>query len=269
MQNKNGENSFSSELAAKTATNKSRQGIQVIARASSILRSLENEPDGLSLSQIANKVDLPRSTVQRIVNALEEEHLLIAASLNARVKLGPTILRLAANTNFDFANTVRPHMEELSKRIEETVDLSMYRGDHMVFVDQIRGNHRLSAISEVGEELPLHSAANGKAALSMMEDKQIVALVEQNLIKETSNTVGTIEQLMAQIAVIRDTKVAVDNEEHEEGICAVATAFCDPLGRIFTASIPVPSVRFHRMQDSLTQALLDFRSNLIESIQAP
>ena len=59
---------------AKSA-DKPGPGIQVIARAARILRELENEHDGLSLGQIAKRVGLPRSTVQRIVGALTEEHL--------------------------------------------------------------------------------------------------------------------------------------------------------------------------------------------------
>src|SRR5205807_1695051 len=51
-------------------------GVQVIARAASVLRALENRPEGLSLGQIAKEVGLARSTVQRIVAALQAEHFL-------------------------------------------------------------------------------------------------------------------------------------------------------------------------------------------------
>ena len=63
--------------------------VQVIARAAAILRALENEAAGLSLGQIAQRVNLARSTVQRIVAALEAEKLVIAASPTGRVRLGP------------------------------------------------------------------------------------------------------------------------------------------------------------------------------------
>ena len=69
--------------------------VQVIARAATILRALEEENTGLSLGQIAQRVNLARSTVQRIVAALESEKLVIAATPNGRVRLGPTILRHA------------------------------------------------------------------------------------------------------------------------------------------------------------------------------
>jgi len=244
---------------------RSRQGVQVIARAADILRTLENEHNGLSLTQISQRVGLPRSTVQRIVNALTDEQFLIAASKNARVKLGPAILRLAANTSFDFANTVRPYLEKLSQKTNETVDLSMQRGDSMIFVDQIVVSHRLSVISEIGESLPMFSAANGKAALSLISDQEISDLVADSFVKETANTVDSISELIKQIGQFRDSMIAIDNQEHAEGICAIATAFTDPLGRIFAASIPVPAIRFYRLQDSLYEALEEFRADLAEA----
>src|ERR1700752_815086 len=101
-----------------------RSQIQVIARASAILRSLENQAAGLSLGQIAQRVNLARSTVQRIVAALETEKLVIAATPNGRVRLGPAMLSPAASVRSDFVTLARPLLERLSEELHETVDLS-------------------------------------------------------------------------------------------------------------------------------------------------
>ena len=69
-------------------------GIQVIARAATVLRSLEGQADGLSLTQIAQLVGLARSTVARIVNALRKEQFVMAASPTSGVRLGPALTRL-------------------------------------------------------------------------------------------------------------------------------------------------------------------------------
>ena len=243
-----------------------RQGIQVIARAAAILRTLENESDGLSLGNIAKRVDLPRSTVQRIVSALAAEQLLIAATPNARVMLGPAIVRMAENTHFEFADFVRPHLEELSKQTGETVDLSIQRGDKMVFVDQIKSNHRLSAVSAVGESFPTFSSANGKAALSLLSNDEIAALLKGGLFEETSHTITRMSELLAEIDQVRKDNFAIDNEEHTEGICAIGTAFHDPFGRIVAVSVPVPTTRFNRSKETITKALLDFRESVIVAI---
>ena len=59
-------------------------GVQVIARAASVLRALEGKPDGLSLAQIAREVGLARSTVQRIVAALAAEDFVSRSATRSR-----------------------------------------------------------------------------------------------------------------------------------------------------------------------------------------
>ena len=151
--------------------------VQVIARAATILRALEEENSGLSLGQIAQRVNLARSTVQRIVAALETEKLVIAATPNGRVRLGPTILRLAASVRSDFVAMARPFLERLSEELHETVDLSTVKKDHLVFIDQVIGSQRLRAVSAVGDTFPLYCTANGKAYLAQLTDKAIEALI--------------------------------------------------------------------------------------------
>jgi DNA-binding IclR family transcriptional regulator len=134
---KQGEASVASERrrGEDRAQDKSQEKsqVQVIARAAAILRALEEQPAGLSLGQIAQRVELARSTVQRIVAALAAEKLLIAASPTGRVRLGPTILRLAASARTDFVATARPFLVRLSDELSETVDLAAIKRDHLIF----------------------------------------------------------------------------------------------------------------------------------------
>ena len=156
-------------VMSRLVTNDKSQ-VQVIARAATILRALEEENAGLSLGQIAQRVNLARSTVQRIVAALETEKLVIAATPNGRVRLGPTILRLAASVRSDFMTLTRTFLERLSEELHETVDLSTVKKDHLVFIDQVIGSQRLRAVSAVGDTFPLYCTANGKAYLAQLAD---------------------------------------------------------------------------------------------------
>ncbi|HTB88351.1 MAG TPA: helix-turn-helix domain-containing protein, partial [Steroidobacteraceae bacterium] len=151
----------------------SGQSIQVIARAASVLRALEGEQSGLSLAQIAQRVNLARSTVQRIVDALREEHFVIAATPTSGVRLGPALIRLAASASVEFDLITRPLMVDLSQKLGETVDLSVLKGFSAIFTDQVQGAHRLRAVSAVGESFPLHCTANGKALLSVMPENHL------------------------------------------------------------------------------------------------
>jgi DNA-binding IclR family transcriptional regulator len=85
-------------MAERRAGKNEVGGVQVIARAADILRALQRNPHGLSLSQLAREVDLARSTVHRIVSALEAEQLIATASPNGRVRLGLGLAGGAAAT---------------------------------------------------------------------------------------------------------------------------------------------------------------------------
>ena len=242
--------------------------IQVIARAANVLRALEEHPQGLSLAQIAERVDLARSTVQRIVDALRAEQLVIAATPTSGVRLGPALVRLAAAASVDFDQITRPVMANLSHQIGETVDLSLQKGSAAVFTDQLQGAHRLRAVSAVGETFPLHCTANGKALLSILRPAEFDDFLQQPLTRLTPNTIIQPQQLRREIETCRRKGVAFDLEEHTEGICAVGTAFLDPLGRRLALSVPVPTTRFSRMRSDLVKHLLDARARIVEAFQS-
>lgn len=229
--------------------------VQVIARAATILRALEDENGGLSLGQIAQRVNLARSTVQRIVAALECEKLVIAATPNGRVRLGPAILRLAASVRSDFIALARPFLERLSDELRETVDLSTVKKDHLVFIDQVIGPHRLRTVSAVGETFPLHCTANGKAYLAQLSDAAIEKLIGRAYEALTPKTLVTMDTLLKDLALVRRTGVAFDREEHTLGICAAGVSLRDPLGNAVAISVPVPSQRFKNLEATIAERL--------------
>lgn len=242
------------------------QSIQVIARAADVLRALEGEKAGLSLAQIAERVNLARSTVQRIVDALRTEQFVIAATPTSGVRLGPALIRLAASASVDFDLITRPHMAKLSQKLDETVDLSVLKGFSAIFTDQIQGAHRLRAVSAVGDSFPLHCTANGKALLSVMPKQELERFLREPLARLTPSTITKVADLRDAIDACRRTGIAFDAEEHTEGICAVGTAFLDPLGRCIALSIPVPTTRFKRLKSTLVKELLNARALIVETL---
>jgi DNA-binding IclR family transcriptional regulator len=230
--------------------------VQVIARAAAILRALEDEGDGLSLGQIAQRVSLARSTVQRIVAALEAEKFVIAASPTGRVRLGPTILRLAGSARTDFVAVARPFLSQLSNELKETVDLSVIKKDHLVFIDQVIGSQRLRAVSAVGETFPLHCTANGKAYLAGLDDAAVARLIGTTYEQRTPHTITRLDELLRDLKTVRKTGVAIDREEHTQGICAAGIVTRDPLGNVVAVSVPVPAQRFASHQRQIVAKLL-------------
>ncbi|WP_374594567.1 IclR family transcriptional regulator [Aquabacterium sp.] len=234
-----------------------RQGIQVIARAAAMLRALAHHPEGLSLGELAREVTLPRSTVQRIVDALDKEGLVLAASSVSGVRLGPALLSLAAATRFHMAELARETLENLSKATRETVDLSVLDQDKVVFIDQVAGSQRLSAVSAVGVSFPLHCSANGKALLAAMSDDELRKVRKRLVLaRQTDQTITDWARLEEEIQAVRRDGFACDREENSEGICAVSTLIRSATAELAAISIPVPAQRFRHAEAELIAMLL-------------
>lgn len=231
-------------------------GVQVIARAASILRVLKRHPQGLSLSQIAKEVRLPRSTVHRIVGALEAERFVTSASPDGRIRLGPGLVPLAGLVNGDLRRGLRPYLESLHHEVNETIDLAVLDEDQLLFIDQIAAPHRLQAVSGIGVTFPLHCTANGKALLAELPREEVERLIPEQLPALTPNTITTRARLLEELERVKVERVAFDREEHTIGICAVGVAVHDPMGRSAAITIPVPSIRFYGNEERLAAALL-------------
>jgi DNA-binding IclR family transcriptional regulator len=213
-------------------------------------------------------VNLARSTVQRIVAALEAEKFVIAASPNGRVRLGPTILRLAASVRTDFVVMARPFIVKLSNELRETVDLAAIKRDHLVFIDQVIGSQRLRTVSAVGETFPLYCTANGKAYLAQLEDEAIERLIGREYEPRTPKTLTRIGPLLDELQSVRKTGVAFDREEHSLGICAAGVVLRDLLGNYIAISVPVPTQRFQEHQGFIADRLLATKRALEDHLTA-
>jgi DNA-binding IclR family transcriptional regulator len=244
-----------------------RNSIQVIARAAEILRLLPEHGDGLTLGEIAKHTKLARSTVQRIVKALSDEQFLIPASQRGGVKLGPGLVPLAAAAQVDIAELVRPLMQDMSRTVNETVDLSILSGSEVLYIAQVTGNNRLAALSGVGETHPVYSTASGKALLACLPIDKQRQLVTATLAKDTNHTLASVEDVIDQVRSGLQDGIFVDREEHTDGICAIGTCFLDAVGRAHALSCPVPQSRFENMIPKLRSNLLACRDRIVGAVK--
>jgi len=243
-------------------------GVQVLARASAVLRSLHGHPQGLSLSEISRAVGLPRSTVHRLTAALAREGLLEAAGPAGRLRLGPEITRLAQGGRPELREELRPFLAALAATVSETVDLAVLEGERMRFIDQIPAPHRLRAVSAVGAVFPLHCTANGKAALALIGPERAHALLPARLPRHTRATIGRRSELLGELEHVAATGVAFDREEHTEGISAAAVAFLDRAGRPVALSVPMPTQRFRGRERELARELLGVQALIRAALAA-
>jgi DNA-binding IclR family transcriptional regulator len=229
-------------------------GIQVIARAAAILAAIADRREGIGLSELAREVELPRSTTHRIVAALEAEEM-VSSGPRGRMRIGPALIRLGAAERLDLRAEARPHIEALSERLEETVDLAVLEGDEVLFLDQVSSPQRLRAVSAVGSLFPAYCTANGKALLAALPADAVGELLPARLPARTQKTITSRAKLEAELKKIRRRGYAVDREEHTVGICAIGAIVTDSFGVEMAITVPLPAQRFAGREEEIAAAL--------------
>jgi DNA-binding IclR family transcriptional regulator len=237
-------------------------GVQVIARVGQLFRALEAQPLGLTLTELANRLELPRSTVHRLVGALATEGLVANSVATGQVRIGPELIRIASAARLDLRQQVEPLMRTIFDAVGETVDCSVLEAGQLRVVEVIPTQHQLRVVAEVGAVFPLHCSSKGKAVLALLPDEEIEALVPRTLHRFTPQTITTRSRLLREIADVRKRGIALDIEEHTPGVCAAAIGARDAYGSVFTISVPVPTQRFQSERDAVIETLQAARAEL-------
>lgn len=220
--------------------------MQLISRAAAVLRAVEGQPAGLSLGRIAQATGLPRPTVQRIVDALRYEDLLVDDPVHGGVRLGAAVSRMAQSVRTDLAAFARPSLEDLARTVRETVGLSVLRDGRAVLLALVNAPDRdIALTSRVGAAWPLHCTADGKALLSTLPEAARREMLVPPLKRYTARTCTEIPDLLAELQDVARRAIAVDVEGTTEGISAIATGIADAAGGRYaisagdgTASLP-------------------------------
>lgn len=250
-----------------TTSEPERGAIQVISRAAAILRCLENEPAGLSLGAIAKRIDLPRSTVQRLVDALALEQLLEVHGAGG-VRLGPALIRLASRSHGDITQRVRPFLEELSKHTGETAVLVHANRAELMVLHSVISSQELRVAPTPGNFLAIHATSGGKMLLSGMTDSVVTQLLGPELKVLTHKTLSTMPALLDELQQIREDGFSYDREEHMLGVHAMAIGIETPQGR-YAISLVGPAWRMEANDEGLRRALTDCRNALADALRSP
>lgn len=252
--------------AATQSKKGQRNEMRTIARAASVLRALADSPVKLSLGQLAKATNLPRSSIQRIVGALEAEGFVNTQSGQSGVRLGRELVRLGSAVSANLRTLFRPYLQELHQRTKDTVDLTLLMDGTPVVVDQISSTAALRVVSFVGRPLPLHATASGKCHLMNMPRDEALASLQQPLPAFTGQTVTSTDQLEKTINKIASGEFGYDREEYEEGICAIALPIHTFGASNYAIALSMPAKRFTERLPLLRDALRTVQHGIEKSL---
>jgi IclR family KDG regulon transcriptional repressor len=211
--------------------------VQSLDRAFDILELLSREQHGLNLTDIGNRLDLHKSTVYRLLQALKERGY-IEKSARGSYRLGMEFIELSSLylNNLELKTEAQPVLRELSSLSGNTAFLATLQESEVVYIDKMETFNSLRKYSIIGQRAPLYCTALGKSMLTGKSEEQIRRMYQGVELKVfTDNTITNLDDLAEEIATTRRRGWSVDDEEYEEGLRCIGAPIRDYRAEVIAA----------------------------------
>jgi DNA-binding IclR family transcriptional regulator len=193
-----------------------------------ILQQLASADDGMTIAQLAKAAGFNRATTYRLTEALEQsgwvQRAFSSQPDSRRMLLGPQALGLAVlvSSKYDPEARFQPQIDELARRVGETVHVGALDHTAVVHVARSAPAHGLHLAAPLGSREHAHLTALGKAMLATLSREEILRRYPQEkLPTETHKSIATRTELLAELEEIAARGYAIDDEESRVGVMCV------------------------------------------------
>ena len=214
-----------------------------LERGLSILSAFSGNRPVLGIADLARAVGLTKSTTHRYVATLVNLEYVQQDPDTKKYYLGPRVVDLgfAAIDSMELTRVAAPLLQALADETGYTVSMALCEGPDIVYVDRRRSARRRTPLAmdlnlNIGSRLPAYCTALGKAMLAFKDAATLREILDRtDMARRGPNTVTNREQLIAALAKVRATGVAVNNEELAPGLRSVAAPVHDRTGAVVAA----------------------------------
>jgi IclR family transcriptional regulator, pca regulon regulatory protein len=201
----------------------SRYNVEALARGLDILGLFSPQNTSLSLMEVASLLELNKSTVFRLVSTLESMGYLERDPQTRRYRPSLKILHLGYTVinSLEVRQVARPHLESLSREVEETVSLCVLDGNHVIYVDRVRNKSIVGVLLKIGSRIPAHSATVGKVLLADLTPGELDTFLNSaELTPCTTRSISEREALLAELSKVKKNGYAICDGELAVGLRA-------------------------------------------------
>jgi DNA-binding IclR family transcriptional regulator len=199
-------------------------GTQSVLRAVALLKTFSDSQPELSLTDLVSALDLNKTTVYRLLTALESEGMVARDPGTDAYRLGPEIIALGgrAMRSNPLRIVSRPMLERLSKLTGETATLEVLAGKNVLILDEVAGQYLLGTAPSIGTHWPAHATSTGKVLMAHLPEAQQQEGLEALLDPSTARALATLRALKEELSLVQLQGYAVAVEELEAGYVAIA-----------------------------------------------
>ena len=229
---------------------KSTDGTAALEKALDVLEAIGSAAQGLNQLQLAEQVQLPRTTLYRILGSLVERGMVRRDPLRKVYRLGFRYLELVRNAYLkpDLVAAASVELRALRDLTGETSYLAVLDGNQVMSLERCDGAHTTRSAAALGRSKPVYCTGQGKAILSAMKESEREQILKGlPLLELTPKTLTDRRQLQIELQVTGARGYAIDDEEIVLGVRCVAAPIIDDNGVVQGAlSVAGPAYRLPR-----------------------
>lgn len=218
--------------------------VRAVERVCAILNLLQESIDGVSLIEIAQATELPKSSAFRYLWTLEGHRYVERDPDSGMYRLGLGFVGMQSRHLEVLRQRARPLLEQLRDETGETVNLGVLDGDSTIYLDIVESRRSVRLAAKRGDRDPIHSTALGKAIAAHLPEPRVKEiLTATGMPARTVNTITSVDDYLSDLATVRRVGHAIDNGENEiDGRCVAVPI---PATRLPAAlSLSAPAARF-------------------------
>ncbi|GAA0476351.1 transcriptional regulator [Paractinoplanes deccanensis] len=222
--------------------------VPAVIRALDILELFLDRPQ-LSAREVAERLDLPRTTVHELlVTLVARSYLISVPGQPVQYRLGMPLFQLGAAFagRLDLVREAQSVARDVAAACDEAVHVAVLDGADVVYLVKVDSTHPVRMVSGVGLRLPAHCTAVGKALLASLDPERLDAVLPKGVLPGmTPNSITDPEALRAHLDEVRAEGVAVDIGESDTAMRCVAAAIRGHSGTAIAAmSVSAPIIRW-------------------------
>jgi DNA-binding IclR family transcriptional regulator len=211
---------------------------KTITKALKILNCFTGGNEYKSLSQIAEEVEIEKSTICRFLKTLERDSFIEQDKESKKYRLGNKVLLLGLSilNNLDTRKELIPFMEELNKKYNQTVNLAVKHKNMILYLEVLKGKGYIHELTSVGFQEPLYTTSMGKVFLAGMSSEELEEYFKETEFKKfTKNTITDFNTLKKIIEKVKKDGYASNDEETIDNLCANGVPIKDSGNKIIAA----------------------------------
>lgn len=248
----------------------SGQYVQSLARGLSVIRAFGRERPSMTLSDIAETTGLTRATARRFLLTLIE--LGYVRTDGRLFLLTPRVLDLgfAYLSGLALPELVGPHLEQLSRRLNESASASVLDDDDIVYIARVPARRIMTVSITVGTRFPAHATSMGRVLLAGLADDDLDRYLDTfRPTALTGKTITDAAALRDTLAQVREQGWALVDQELEQGLRSIAAPLRGNGGRVVAAinvSTSTSTASLERIRDEYRPVLLDAAAEISDTL---